>query len=289
MSIWVGTASGLHRVDGESEPGLEGREITALAGDWAVVEGRAVWHAGDWVEEELPGPAATCVLPVDGGALVGTAEGHLLRLPAGERVASFDEAPGRDEWYTPWGGPADVRTLAAAPDGTLFVNVHVGGILRSTDGGQTWAPTLDLHLDVHQVLVAPDGTVLAATAEGLAVSTDDGDTWTVVDDGLPATYARAVAVAGDTVLLSTSTGPGGGRAALYRRPLHGDAPFHRSSLGLPSTFPGNLDTFCLVADGDVAVLGTFAGRVYLSEDAGASWRTVAAGPPVTCVSLVSPA
>lgn len=285
MNLLVGSAAGLHRVDdGHTE--LAGRQVNALGGDLALVEGRAVWRNGDWVGDPLDGPLATCVLPLDGGALVGTAEGHLVRLPAGERLASFDDAPGRDAWYTPWGGPADVRSLAAGPDGTLYVNVHVGGILRSADAGASWEPTLDIDLDVHQVIVADDGTVLAATAQGLAVSADRGDTWDLVDDGLPATYARAVAVAGDTVLLSVSTGPEGHRAAVYRRRLHGDQPFRRSSVGLPGTFPGNVDTFCLVGAGSVAALGTFAGRVYLSDDAGASWATVAAGPPVTCLALV---
>ena len=285
MNLLVGSAAGLHRVDdGHTE--LAGRQVTALGGDLALVEGRAVWRNRDWVGDPLDGPLATCVLALDGGALVGTAEGHLVRLPGGERLASFDQAPGREAWYTPWGGPADVRSLAAGPDGTIYVNVHVGGILRSSDGGTSWEPTLDIDLDVHQVTVADDGTVLAATAQGLAVSADRGDTWEVIDDGLAATYARAVAVAGDTVLLSVSTGPDGHRAAVYRRPLHGNQPFRRSSIGLPGTFPGNVDTFCLVGAGSVAALGTFAGRVYLSDDAGASWATVAAGPPVTCLALV---
>lgn len=284
MSLLVGTAAGLHRVDdGHTE--LDGRHVNAIAGDLALVEGKAVWRNGDWLGDAIDGPPATCVLPVDGGALVGTVEGYLFRLPAGERVASFEEAPGRDAWYTPWGAPADVRTMAAGPDGTIYVNVHVGGILRSADGGQTWEPTLDIDLDVHQVVVADDGTVLAATAQGLALSTDKGDTWALVDEGLPATYARAVAVAGDTVLMSASTGPDGARAAVYRRPLHGGGPFRRTAIGLPSTFPGNVDTFCLAADGALAALGTFAGRVYLSDDAGASWATVAAGPPVTCLAF----
>lgn len=283
--LLVGTAAGLHRVNG-SHTELSGRQVNAIAGDLALVEGRAVWRDGEWLGEPIEGPLATCVVGFDGGALVGTVEGHLVRLPSGERVASFEDAPGRDRWYTPWGAPADVRTLAAGPDGTLYVNVHVGGILRSRDGGATWEPTLDIDLDVHQVVVADDGTVVAATAKGLAMSTDGGDTWSVVTDGLAATYARAVAVAGDTVLMSVSTGPDGHRAAVYRRPLHGDAPFRRTAIGLPGTFPGNVDTFCLAGRGPLAALGTFAGRVYLSDDAGGSWATVAAGPPVTCLSFV---
>jgi hypothetical protein len=284
LSLLVGTAAGLHRVD-DSSTELEGRAVNALARDLALVEGRAVWRDGEWLGDPIDSPVATCVLPFDGGALVGTVEGHLVRLPSGERLASFDGAPGRDAWYTPWGAPADVRSLAAGPDGTIYVNVHVGGILRSTDAGASWQPTLDIDLDVHQVVVAGDGTVLAATARGLAVSTDAGDSWSVVDDGLAATYARAVAVAGDTVLMSVSTGPDGHRAAVYRRPLHGGGPFRRTSIGLPGTFPGNVDTFCLVAQDNLAALGTFAGRVYLSDDAGGSWATVAAGPPVTCLSF----
>jgi photosystem II stability/assembly factor-like uncharacterized protein len=284
VNLLVGSAGGLHRVN-DSHTDLTGRQVNALAGELALVDGRAVWHNGEWLGAPIEGPLGTSVLPFDGGALVGTVEGHLVRLPSGERVTSFEDAPGRDRWYTPWGAPADVRTLAAGPDGTLYVNVHVGGIVRSRDGGETWEPTLDIDLDVHQVVVADDGTVVAATARGLAMSTDGGDTWAVVADGLAATYARAVAVAGDTVLMSVSTGPEGHRAAVYRRPLHGDEPFRRSAIGLPGTFPGNVDTFCLVGSGSLAALGTFAGRVYLSDDQGASWATVAAGPPVTCLSF----
>jgi photosystem II stability/assembly factor-like uncharacterized protein len=283
--ILVGTATGLHRVEGGSD--LAGREITALAGDWALVDGRAVWH-GEVAGEVPEGCLASCLLPVgDDAAMVGTDDGHLWRISASgaELVDGFETAPGREAWYTPWGGPAGVRSLAAGSDGTLYVNVHVGGILRSGDGGASWAPTLDQELDVHQVIVAPDGTVLAATARGLATSTDGGTTWVVAADGLHATYSRAVALAGDTVLVTVSTGPDGRRAGVYRRPLHGDGPFERALVGLPGSFPGNVDTGCLAAGPDLAVLGTFAGRVYASTDAGATWRTIAAGPPVTCVSL----
>ncbi|MDQ6726222.1 MAG: hypothetical protein M3066_08680 [Actinomycetota bacterium] len=281
--LLVGSIAGLHRVD-DGGTLIGGRAITALAGGWAVVEGRAVWD-GQAVVEEMDGPAATCVLPLGDGALVGTAEGHLVRVPGRHRVDSFEHAPDRDRWYTPWGGPPDVRSLAAAPAGAIFASVHVGGILRSPDGGDSWEPTLDPDLDVHQVVAAADGTILAATAFGLATSTDGGRSFSVSDDGLHATYARAVAVAGDTVLLSVSTGPDGRRAAVYRRPLHGHGPFRRTAIGLPGTLPGNIDTFCLVADGDRAALGTVAGRVYASEDAGATWSTIAAGPRVTCLSF----
>src|SRR5205085_6124137 len=108
----------------------------------------------------------TCLLPVDGTVMVGVAGAHLVRLTGAglaERVGSFDDVPGRDRWYTPWGGPPDTRSLAAA-HGVVYANVHVGGIARSRDGGHSWEPTIDVDADVHQVLAA-DERVLAACGD----------------------------------------------------------------------------------------------------------------------------
>ena len=92
-------------------------------------------------------------------------------------VESFEAIDGRDAWYTPWGDPADVRSIAAALDGTLHVNVHVGGVARSRDAGRSWAPTVDIESDVHQVLAHPAraDVVLAAAAAGFGLSRDGGD------------------------------------------------------------------------------------------------------------------
>jgi hypothetical protein len=46
-------------------------------------------------------------------------------------------------------------------DDDLYANVHVGGILRTADGGETWTPTIDIDADVHHVTTA-EGIVLAA-------------------------------------------------------------------------------------------------------------------------------
>src|SRR5207247_1570407 len=136
----------------------------------------------------------------------------------------------------------------------LLANVHVGGVVRSTDGGAAWSPTIDIDADVHQVLAGPGATVVAAAAVGLCVSDDDGATWSVVDEGLHATYCRAVAIAGDTVVVSASTGHQGRQSALYRRPIAGpQRPFERCRDGLPEWFSDNVDTFCVAADGATVV------------------------------------
>jgi hypothetical protein len=215
--------------------------------------------------------------------------GHLLRFVGGtlEPVESFDAVKGRDKWYTPWGDPADVRSIAGALDGTLYVNVHVGGVVRSRDAGRSWMPTLDIEVDVHQVLAHPTRPkiVLLAAYDGFGVSRDGGGSWQFVTGGMHAHYGRAVAVSGETVLVSTPTGPGGRRATLYRKRLDGETEFVRCADGLP-WFTDNIDTACLAADGPLVVFGTDDGRVFRSLDGGVHWGLPIKGlPTITAVTI----
>jgi hypothetical protein len=277
---------------------LAGREVTALAADgtgWlALVDGHDVVRVhGDEVDPlgSVREETGRCVLGIGSAVLVGTAHARLARIAEGDPaiVPSFDAAEGRDGWYTPWGGPPDTRSLSAAGDGTVYANVHVGGILRAEDPSGTWTPTIDVDADVHQVLADPTDPrhVVAATALGLAESRDAGDTWTFVTDGLHAPYARAVALDGDRLFLSASTGPRGGRAALYRREP-GATAFERCEDGLDEWFPGNVDSHCLAAAGGTALFGTEDGRAFLSDDGGVGWREVLGGSGrVTCVGVAA--
>ncbi len=296
----VGTGSGLWQFAAgawETTEAFAAREVTALARDgmraWALIEGRAVWVKREgraWEEQgAVEGPAATCLMPTAAGLLLGTEQAHLLRLGNGtlSRLESFETVKGRDEWHTPWGDPAAVRSIAVATDGTLHVNIHVGGVARSRDNGRSWTPTVDIEADVHQVLAHPTrpDIVLVAAYDGFGISRDGGDSWEFVTDGMHAHYSRAVALSGDTVVVSASTGPRGRRSALYRRPLDGAGRFERCHDRLP-WFDDNIDTGCLQAAGPVVVFGTEDGRVFLSPDHGQSWTLVTKGlPPVRCIRL----
>jgi hypothetical protein len=292
----VGTAEGL--VGSEGELWLAQRAITALTWDghgWLVlVDGREVMRVhGDEVEAlgEIDDEAGRCLLPTAEGVLLGTAHARLavLRDGAVTMVRSFDEAAGRDEWYTPWGGPPDTRSLSGSAEGALFANVHVGGILRAEAPEGVWSPTIDIDADVHQVLVDPfDAShVVAATARGLAETHDAGGTWHFTAEGLHAPYARGVALDGDRLFLSASTGPRGGRAALYRREP-GVEVFERCASTLPDWFPGNIDSHCLAAGGGTIAFGTEDGRGFVSDDGGGSWREVLGGNArATCVGVAA--
>ncbi len=307
--IAVGTGDGLTVFDGRggSQAHFQGRPVRALAPAswrrlWAVVDGDEIWRSDElgagWelaaglagVRE--PGLQAGCLADTRAndpeGILAGTSYAHLLRVVGGaaQVVEPFEHAPERDEWYTPWNGPPAVRTISEDA-GAVYVNVHVGGVLRSRDGGATWQPTIDIHADVHRVVTGA-GRVYAAGAHGLSVSADGGDTWEGSANGLHAPYCRSVAVCGSRLLLSASDGPGDGRAAVYRSALDGLA-FERCASGLPEWFEGNIDSLCLdsLPDGGLAAFGSETGEVFSSDDQGATWSVVAQGlKSINCVLVL---
>jgi hypothetical protein len=298
--VLVSTSTNLRSFEPDGRPArpeLEGRSVRALAPEtwtrlWAVVDRRQVWrNEGDGWNlvvslADLLGAddiEALCLADTranpPGGILVGTSRARLVRVTELNEIGfveSFDRAPGRESWYTPWGSPPDTRTISE-DDQQVFVNVHVGGVLRSRDEGASWEPTIDVGADVHQVATG-GGRVYAAGAHGLSISGDGGGTWRLHAAGLHATYCRAVAVCGPRVLLSASNGPRGEKAALYTSTLDGDH-LERCQQGLPDWFAGNIDSLCLDAlpDGELAAFGTEAGELNVSTDQGRSWTKVAEG------------
>ena len=302
MRILVGTEDGLLEFGGDGAGPVDhaGRSVTALAPGagyrslWAILDHTEVWRRagpGGWESKgslQGEGLRANCVADTEPGVLVGTSDARLYRVTETglQRLGAFDKVEGRDDWYTPWGGPPDSRSMSEDSD-TIYVNVHVGGIVRSSDEGATWEPTIDIDTDVHRVW-GVDDQVFAASARGLGVSKDRGESWSFRTEGLHAPYCRGVALSGETLLVSASDGPRGGRSAVYRGALRGGA-FERCRSGLPEWFDDNIDSLCLDAlpDAGAAAFGTEDGRVFASTDEGVAWTEVATGlGPVGCVLLI---
>jgi hypothetical protein len=303
--ILVGTSDGLHVFeDGRSvDTQRIGRDpkspsaVTALAREgtrvWAALDRHQIWRTSPdgWshVVSQL-NLDIECLADTVAGVIAGTSQAHLFRVVPPptplETVTGFDEVAGREEWYTPWGGPPAARSISEDDD-AVYVNVHVGGIVRSRDEGRTWEPTIDIDTDIHRVWAGEPG-VFAASALGLAVSGDGGETWSIDDEGLHSTYCRGVTVCGETVLVSASSGPRGGRAAVYRRAVGGAGPLERCRTGLPEWFDGNIDSAWLDATPELAAFGTSDGRVFASTDEGSTWEEIAAALPSVGAVLVTP-
>jgi hypothetical protein len=301
--LLIGTGEGLFALAGgepRPEASLGTREVAALAVRegvaWAVAGRNAIVRRepdGTWSDVARSELEIACLTVTSQGVLAGTEEAHLLRLVGDDGslapVEAFERVEGRETWFTPWGGPPAVRSIAQDLAGRLHVNVHVGGIPRSLDAGASWVPTIDIDADVHQVVAHPiqPDVVLAAGAVGLAVSVDGGASWRIEREGLHATYARAVAAADAWVLLSVSNGPRGGRGAVYRIALEPGSRFERCTEGLPEWFDGNIDSGWLDARGSEVAFGTGDGDVFVSDDAGGRWTRAATDlPSIRAVRIV---
>jgi hypothetical protein len=280
-AITLGTAAGIRYLGTSGLDPLGGANVTTLVPGthgvlWALVANREIFRiAGGRAERvaRVEGPIAWCLLEHRGVLFVGTLKARLLRLDGDrlERVASFDDAPTREAWHQP-GGRAPTTWSLACDGARLYANVHVGGILASSDGGETWEPTIDLHDDVHQVSVGRDGRVWAATGrKGLGESRDGGRSWAYHVAGLHATYLSAAVPAADGALVAASSGYARRDVVVYRFDGEKFAPCE----GLPARFPRHVEARQLEARGDVAVVARSGGRVFVSDDAGRTWQTCA--------------
>jgi len=290
-----------------SDRELTGQSVKALAPDGrggalAIVGGRTLRRRdpdGAWSTLLSSDLDLACCVATGDDVYVGTDDARVLRVRAGGRVEplrGFDTVAGRDTWYAGaalidgrlMGPPLGVRSMTATLDGALLANVHVGGIPRSVDGGATWAPTLDIDADVHEVRAHPTraGVVMAAAAKGLCASRDGGATWEVQHAGLHAVYCSAVAFVGDDVLVAAAADHFAPRGAIYRRRVDGPGPLALVGNGLPAWIDGIVDTGCIATRGSTAAVCDKGGNLHVSGDGGQTWSRRASGLPSPSSVLV---
>ena len=288
---------------------LRNQWVRALAPDGgggalAIVNGRSLNRRapdGVWSVIATTDLDLACSVPVGDVVYVGTDDARVLRVGADgalEQLRGFDAVTGRETWYAGSavingqrvGPPLGIRSITATPDGAvLLANVHVGGVPRSTDGGETWQPTIAVESDVHEVRAHPSrpGVVMAAAAIGLCTSDDGGATWDVEQEGLHASYCSAVAFAGDDVLVSASVDHFAAQGAIYRRRVDGNNSLVAVGEGLPAWTDGIVDTGCIATGGSAVALADQKGNLYISADTGRSWSRRANGlPPPSSVLIV---
>jgi hypothetical protein len=247
---------------------------------------------GEWTEIAKSELELSCCVPVGDVVFVGTDDARVLRVDpdgAQHELEGFGRVEGRDKWYAGsaiidgkrMGPPLGVRSMTATCDGALLVNVHVGGIPRSTDSGVTWRPTIDIDTDVHQVRAhsARREIAVAAAGAGLCFSRDGGATWTIEQQGLHAHYCSAVALGRNDIFVAASAGHFAKQGAVYRRPIDGEGPLQPLGGGMPRWIDGIADTDCMATRDSMAAVIDKSGHLYVSDDDGASWSDSSARLP----------
>ena len=241
-----------------------------------------------WVDCGLPAPGvfSVAVSPVDGAVYAGTEPSALYRSDDdGEtwrELAGLLELPSRPTWsFPPRPWTSHVRWIAPSPHDpdVVLAGIELGGLMRSTDGGETWQDHRPgAQPDVHSLAWHPrlEGWAYEAGGGGAAWSEDGGDTWHPADEGRDRQYTWSVAVDPDDPELwyvSASTGPyaAHGRrdpeARIYRRD---EGEWRALAGGLPEPFPAM--PYALVAGDGRLFAGLADGQLFESGDRGDTWR-----------------
>ena len=293
--------------DGRAEPGLEGRGARCLAVDpknpdtlyagtsdeglFKSVDGGKSWDGLSGIEH--PRVTAVAVSPVDGAVYAGTEPSALFVSRDGggswRELEEMRRLPSQPTWSfppRPWTSHVRAIALSHAESDLVVVGIELGGVLRSTDGGETWQDQRPgAQPDCHSLFVHPAATELLyeAGGGGFARSTDSGDSWESVDEGMGLHYVWGLAVDAEDpslVYASAASGPyrahgrGASGAAIYRK--MGEAPWQAILEDLDA-FP-----YALFPDPEApgaVYAGLGDGTILRGADAVESWEEVARVAP----------
>jgi photosystem II stability/assembly factor-like uncharacterized protein len=202
-------------------------------------------------------------------------------------MPALRDLPSAPTWsFPPRPWTSHVRWIAPSwhePD-LLFAGIELGGVMRSTDGGETWEDRkAGSYHDSHCILTHPkDGNrVYEAAGGGVAMSLDAGETWQEVDDGMDRHYAWSLAIDpenSDLWFVSASFSARyahrddeSSEAIIYRK--RGHQPWETLSNGLEHPMTEMPYALLIPRDDPSTVYaGTRQGSLYVSDDQGDSWR-----------------
>ena len=228
----------------------------------------------------------------------GTEPAHLyVSRDGGEswsELSSLRSVPTVEKWMFPAPpGVAHVKHITFDPRSadTIYASIEVGGLLKSTDGGQTWRQLSGFFEDVHRIMVtgARPNQLVMGNGIGTYRSDDAGESWQqLTDRSARIGYPDAVIIhpaQPDTVFMAGALkGPGDWRQtktadARVARSRDGGRHWQYLEGGLPDHIHGNIEGFALNAwpGGSALFAGTTDGDVFASDDEGETWDTIARG------------
>lgn len=245
--------------------------------------------------------------PLSGDLYAGTGPVDVFKSSDGgetwQECEQIRTLPESKLWTFP--GPphmGHVKGLAASPHdpNTVYGSVEEGWVIRTTDGGATWATLKEgVEFDNHSVAVMPDdaNVVLSTSGTGVYRSIDGGESFAEANDGLDRRYMAQIVVHPDRPrTLFTAAAevpppfwrrPQGAAAAIYRSDDQGQSWRRCAGGGLPEQIAAG--PRCVAGDpADAATffVGFSDGAIWASRDGGERFARVLEGlPHVTSIRV----
>jgi photosystem II stability/assembly factor-like uncharacterized protein len=180
---------------------------------------------------------------------------------------------------------------------TIYASIEVGGLLRSTDGGEHWEEFPGLYEDVHRLMIHPTQAkfLYAVTGRGLYTGPERGarwEQWTRREDeigGYPDGFVFRPSDSKLMFMTAAHDAPGTWRTthfagARISRSKDGGRTWEILKNGLPDRLQASIEAFCLEETGASTAIyaATTAGEVICSQDLGDGWKVIIKGlPPVS--------
>lgn len=266
------------------------------AGLWYSDDHGATWQpcSGDLPSEHVMSVAVSPLVKEGGQGLLwaGTEPSRLFFSENGgetwQEQAGLQAIPSKPTWsFPPRPWTHHVRWIE--PDHNdadlLYVGIELGGVMRSSDGGETWTDRRpNSQFDCHTLRTHPQapGLLYEAAGGGFAQSLDGGLTWARHDEGMDHHYVYGLAVdPGDprTLIASASYGARGAHSNDHRADSHlyrrqGDGAWQAVSAGLPTAKGIRIYILASNPEESGVFYAATGSHVYRSEDAGLSWESL---------------
>ena len=176
---------------------------------------------------------------------------------------------------------------------TIFIGVEVGGLQKSTDGGQTFTRITGMDNDVHRTVINPadPNKIYITGGDGIYMTSDGCETWEHLT-----TTAHELGGYPDFLLLhprkpevvlvaAAHHGPGSWRESHFagsRISLSNDGgkTWEQLGNGLPDRMKGSVEAMCLEdwgGDTYSVFAATATGEVWCSDDGGETWEEIMIG------------